>query len=199
LNKFLIRLADILFSGLGLLFFIVPGLLIALLIRIDSVGPVIFRQWRVGKGGKDFRLLKFRTMTLNAEAKGLITVGMEDPRITRVGSILRKTKLDEIPQLWNVLLGEMCIVGPRPEVRKYVDKYTAEQQIVLSVRPGITDYASIKFSNENELLSKSSDPDSYYVNYLIGEKIRLNMNFIEKPSFGKYLTIIWLTIKKVFF
>lgn len=199
LNRILIRSADIFFSFLGLIFFLIPAIIIAILIKFDSKGPVIFKQTRVGKGGKDFRLLKFRTMNRNAESKGLITVGTADPRITGIGSVLRRTKLDEIPQLYNVLLGEMSLVGPRPEVRKYVDQYSPEHRIVLSVRPGITDFASIKFSNENELLSKSDDPDQYYVEHLIPEKIRLNMNFIEKPTIGNYLTIIWLTLKKLFF
>lgn len=197
-NKFLIRTADIFFSGIALLLFIPAAIVIAVFIKINSAGPVIFRQKRVGKGGKDFRLLKFRTMVLNADSKGLITIGTKDPRITRVGAYLRRSKWDEIPQLWNVLVGEMSLVGPRPEVRKYVDLYTEEQKIVLSVRPGITDYASIKFSDENELLSKSTDPERYYIEHILPEKIRLNMYFIEKPSFGKYLDIIWQTILKVF-
>lgn len=199
MNKILIRTADIIFSILGLLLFLLPGLIIAIMIKFNSAGSVLFRQWRVGKGGKDFSLLKFRTMVINADKQGLITVGVNDPRITGIGAFLRRTKLDEVPQLWNVLIGEMSLVGPRPEVRKYVDQYTQEQKAVLTVAPGITDYASIKFSNENELLSKSNDPDRYYVDFLIPEKIRLNMVFIESPSFGKYLTIIWLTIRKVCF
>ena len=199
LNRILIRSADLIFSILGLILFLIPGIIIAILILLDSKGPVMFRQIRVGKGGKDFQLMKFRTMAVNSEAKGLITVGVSDPRITKIGSVLRRTKLDEIPQLYNVLIGEMSLVGPRPEVRKYVDQYSKEQQIVLSVRPGITDFASIKFSNENELLSKSNDPDQYYVEYLIPEKIRLNMKFIQKPNIGNYLNIIWLTFRKVFF
>ncbi len=197
-NRVLIRSADLFFSVGGLLLFLPLGLLIALLVKLDSSGPVIFRQWRVGKEGKEFRLLKFRTMVQNAESKGLITIGMNDPRITDLGALLRRTKLDEVPQLWNVLIGEMSLVGPRPEVRKYVDQYTPEQRIVLSIRPGITDFASIKFSDENELLSKSANPDLYYVEYLIPEKIRLNMNFIQMPSFRNYLTIIWMTVRKLF-
>jgi len=199
LNRIFIRLADLIFSILGLILFLIPGIIISFLILFNSKGPVIFKQIRVGKGGKDFQLLKFRTMAVNSEAKGLITVGISDPRITKIGSALRGTKLDEIPQLYNVLIGEMSLVGPRPEVRKYVDQYSENQRIVLTVRPGITDYASIKFSNENELLSKSSDPDQYYVEYLIPEKIRLNMKFIQNPNIGNYLNIIWLTFRKVFF
>ncbi len=199
LNRIFIRLADLIFSILGLILFLIPGIIISFLILFNSKGPVIFKQIRVGKGGKDFQLLKFRTMAVNSEAKGLITVGISDPRITKIGSALRRTKLDEIPQLYNVLIGEMSLVGPRPEVRKYVDQYSENQRIVLTVRPGITDYASIKFSNENELLSKSSDPDQYYVEYLIPEKIRLNMKFIQNPNIGNYLNIIWLTFRKVFF
>ncbi len=186
-------------SAFGLILFLPFGLIISILILLNSTGPIIFRQWRVGKGGKEFRLLKFRTMHIDSESKGLITVGIKDPRITTIGAFLRRTKLDEIPQLVNVLIGEMSLVGPRPEVKKYVDKYTTDQRIVLSVKPGITDFASIKFSNENELLSKSDDPDKYYVEYLIPEKIRLNLTFIQQQSFKNYLLIILLTIRKVIF
>ena len=137
LNRIFIRLADLIFSILGLILFLIPGIIISFLILFNSKGPVIFKQIRVGKGGKDFQLLKFRTMAVNSEAKGLITVGISDPRITKIGSALRRTKLDEIPQLYNVLIGEMSLVGPRPEVRKYVDQYSENQRIVLTVRPGI--------------------------------------------------------------
>ncbi len=199
MNSFLIRLSDLVFSFIGILLFLIPGLIISILIRLDSSGPVIFRQWRVGKEGKEFRLLKFRTMVVNADSRGLITIGSKDPRITRVGAMLRKSKLDEVPQLWNVLTGQMSLVGPRPEVKKYVDRYSPEQRLVLRVRPGITDFASIKYSNENDILMQSDDPDKFYVEHLVPEKIRLNMNFINKPTYLNYLTIVWLTLKKILF
>jgi lipopolysaccharide/colanic/teichoic acid biosynthesis glycosyltransferase len=199
MNSFLIRISDLIFSFIGLLLFLIPGLIISILIRLDTPGPVIFRQWRVGRGGKEFRLLKFRTMVVNAASGGVITIGSADPRITRTGAILRKTKLDEIPQLWNVLTGQMSLVGPRPEVKKYVDMYSPEQRLILKVRPGITDFASIKYSDENDILQQSDDPDKYYVEHLIPEKIRLNMNFICRPTYFNYLTIVWLTLKKILF
>lgn len=197
MNKFLIRASDILLSLVGLILLAPFMLLISVWITLDSTGPVIFRQNRVGKNNRDFILYKFRTMVVNAEKQGLITVGTRDSRITRSGAFLRKFKLDELPQLWNVLIGDMSLVGPRPEVRKYVDLYTPEQRIVLSVRPGITDLASIVFSNENEVLSRQKDPDTYYIQVIMPEKIRLNLVFIEHPSWIKYLSIIFKTIRKI--
>lgn len=197
MNKFLIRASDILLSLVGLILLAPFMLLISCWIGLDSKGPVIFRQSRVGKNDRDFILYKFRTMVINAEKQGLITVGTRDSRITRSGAFLRKFKLDEVPQLWNVLTGDMSLVGPRPEVRKYVDLYTPEQRIVLSVKPGITDLASIVFSNENEVLSSQKDPDTYYIQVIMPEKIRLNLVFIEHPSWTKYLNIIIKTIRKI--
>lgn len=198
MNKFLIRFFDIVFSLVGLIVLSPILMLIALLIVIDSSGPVIFRQWRVGKDNCDFRLFKFRTMHINSDKMGLITVGSRDPRITRVGIFLRRFKLDELPQLLNVLLGQMSLVGPRPEVRRYADLYTpALQTIVLSVRPGITDFASIEYSNENELLSKVNDPEHFYINEVLPAKIKLNLIFIENPTFGNYMRIIFRTVGKI--
>lgn len=147
---------------------------------------------------RDFILLKFRTMKTASESSGLITVGVKDPRITKVGYFLRKYKLDELPQLVNVLQGDMSLVGPRPEVRKYVSLYSAEQMKVLSVKPGITDFASIEYSNENHILGKSTDPDKIYIEEIMPAKIELNMKFIEHPTVSNYFLIIFKTFAKVF-
>lgn len=198
MNKSLIRLFDILFSVGGLIIFSPILILIAIIILIDSPGPVIFSQWRVGKGNSDFRLFKFRTMHVDSDKKGLITVGHRDPRVTRAGVFLRKYKFDELPQLFNVLIGQMSLVGPRPEVRRYADLFTPDlQSIVLSVKPGITDMASIEYSNESELLSKVQDPEHFYVNEVLPAKVKLNLIFIENPTFVNYLRIIFRTIGKI--
>ncbi len=198
MNKFLIRLFDILFSLIGLFAFSPILILIAIAIKIDSPGPIIFLQSRVGKNNTDFQLFKFRTMNIDSDKMGLITVGSRDPRITRIGIFLRRFKLDELPQLLNVLFGQMSLVGPRPEVRRYADLYTpALQTIVLSVRPGITDFASIEYSNENELLSKVKDPEHFYINEVLPAKIKLNLIFIENPTFGNYMRIIFRTVGKI--
>ncbi len=198
INRFLIRLFDLLFSFLGLIILSPLLLIIALVVFIDSPGKVIFTQWRVGKNNRDFELYKFRTMKINADKLGLITVGMKDPRITRSGAFIRKYKLDELPQLLNVFNGQMSLVGPRPEVRKYTEQYSlANQMIVLSVKPGITDIASIEYSKENELLSGVNDPEKYYIDVVMPAKIRLNLNFIENPTLSNYLRIIIKTIDKL--
>lgn len=198
INRFLIRLFDLLFSFLGLIILSPLLLIIALVVLIDSPGKVIYTQWRVGKNNRDFKLYKFRTMKINADKLGLITVGMKDPRITRSGAFIRKYKLDELPQLLNVFNGQMSLVGPRPEVRKYTEQYSlANQMIVLSVKPGITDIASIEYSKENELLSGVNDPEKYYIDVLMPAKIRLNLNFIENPTLSNYLRIIIKTIDKL--
>ncbi len=171
-------------------------LLLALWIKIDSRGAVIYRQKRVGRYGKEFSMFKFRTM-YQGNDKLLLTLGDDDRRITPVGYYLRKFKLDELPQLVNVFLGEMSIVGPRPEVKKYVDLYTDEQKTILNVRPGITDYASIAYANENELLARHPNPEQYYIDKIMPEKIKLNRVFIDQPSIGNYFKIILLTAKKV--
>lgn len=198
MNKYLIRVFDFLFSLGGLVVFSPILLVIAILIKLDSHGPIIFRQSRVGKNNIDFKLFKFRTMKINSDQKGLITVGANDPRITKIGLILRKYKFDELPQLINVLFGQMSLVGPRPEVRRYAEQYESSMQsIVLSVKPGITDFASIEYSNENELLSTVKDPEHYYVNEVLPAKIKLNLIFIENPTFGNYLRIIFRTVGKI--
>lgn len=192
------RFFDIFFSTLGLIILSPLFLLLAIWIKIDSKGPTFYKQLRVGKDGKDFYLYKFRTMVVDADKKGFITVGKRDPRITSTGYYLRKYKLDELPQLMNVLRGEMSFVGPRPEVRKYVNMYTEEQRKVLSVKPGITDYASIQYIDENIVLAKSDDPERTYIDIIIPEKIRYNMKYIEHQSVKEYFTIIFLTIRKIF-
>lgn len=193
----MIRLCDILLSLLGLLILSPLFVIVAIWIVIDNPGPVFYRQQRVGKDGKDFGLLKFRSMRVGADKMSLITVGDRDPRVTRAGYYIRKYKLDELPQLWNVLIGDMSLVGPRPEVRHYVDKYTEQQRLVLSVRPGITDYASIEFIDENTILAGSSDPEQTYIEQIIPAKIALNMRFIEHQTFGEYIKIIFLTFTNI--
>ena len=185
------RLFDIVASGLGLLVLSPLFLILAIWIKLDSKGPVFYKQIRVGRNNNDFRLFKFRSMRVGSDKKGLITVGERDPRITRSGYFIRKYKLDEFPQLINVFIGDMSLVGPRPEVRKYVEMYTPEQMHVLDVRPGITDPASIKFRNENELMEKAADPEDYYINVIMQDKIKLYLEYVENASF-------WYDIKLIF-
>lgn len=192
------RLFDLLASFIGLLILLLPLLIISLCVLFSGPGGIFYRQLRVGRYGKDFRLWKFRTMRPDSDKKGLLTVGGRDPRVTRVGYFLRKYKLDELPQLLNVLSGDMSLVGPRPEVRKYVDLYNDEQKRVLDVRPGITDYASIEYSDENELLAKSSDPEKTYIEEVMPAKLKLNAKYIAEKSFATDLKIIFRTIGKVF-
>jgi lipopolysaccharide/colanic/teichoic acid biosynthesis glycosyltransferase len=173
-------------------------MVIAIWIKTDSTGPVLYLQERIGKSGKPFRIFKFRTMRTNADKQGLLTVGGRDPRVTGAGYHLRKYKLDELPQLFNVLIGHMSLVGPRPEVKKYVDLYSTDQRKVLSVKPGITDYASIEYSNENELLARSDDPESTYIKEVMPAKLRLNLKYIQEQSLVTDLRIIFQTLKKVF-
>lgn len=191
------RLFDILFSLIGLVILSPVFLIIYILIIIESPGGGFYSQERVGKNGTTFKLLKFRSMRTGADKQGLITVGGHDSRITRMGYIIRKYKIDELPQLLNVLKGDMSLVGPRPEVRKYVDMYTDEQRCVLSIKPGITDYASIEYSDENVILGQADDPDKVYVEQIMPDKIRLNMRYIENHNLMEYFKIIFLTIKKI--
>ena len=191
------RLFDITASGLGLLVLSPLFLILAVWIKLDSPGPVFYRQVRVGRGKKDFRLFKFRSMRVGSDKKGLITVGGHDPRVTRSGYYIRKYKLDELPQLINVFIGDMSLVGPRPEVRKYVDLYTPEQLRVLDVRPGITDMASIRYRNENELLEQAADPEQYYRDVVMQDKLRINLEYVADHSFIKDLKIIFMTFKAV--
>lgn len=189
------RLFDVCFSSLALLLLSPLGLLIALCIIVDSGVPVFYVQQRVGRKNKDFGLYKFRTMRKNSDAKGLLTVG-KDSRITKAGHILRKYKLDELPQFLNVLKGEMSIVGPRPEVRKYVDLYTSDQMKVLEVSPGITDLASLMYIDESELLARSAHPEKTYIEEIMPHKLRLNLEYLSKRSFFSDLGIIFRTLKR---
>ena len=193
----MIRFFDFILGLVGLVVLAPIFIMLAIWIKIDSKGPVFYKQVRVGQNGIDFGLFKFRSMVVDADKKGLITVGGRDPRITRSGYFIRKYKLDELPQLINVLLGDMSLVGPRPEVRKYVELYTDEQQKVLSVKPGITDYASIEYMDENEILGKSSDPEKTYIEEIMSEKIKYNMKYIQNKSLMEYFKIIFLTILKI--
>lgn len=193
----MIRLCDILFSFFGLLFLSPLFIIVALWIVIDNPGPIFYRQQRVGRNGIDFGLWKFRSMRIGSDKTGLITIGERDPRITSAGYYIRKYKLDELPQLINVMVGDMSLVGPRPEVRKYVDTYTSEQRKVLSVRPGITDYASIEYIDENAILAKAIDPDKTYIEEIIPAKIALNMRYINHQTLGEYFKIIFLTFYNI--
>lgn len=187
------RVFDVMASGLGLLLLSPLFLIIAIWVKADSPGPVFYRQTRVGRGNRDFRLFKFRSMRVGSDKKGLITVGGRDPRVTRSGYYIRKYKLDELPQLINVFTGDMSLVGPRPEVRKYVDLYTPQQLHVLDVRPGITDLASIRYRNENELLEQAANPEQYYREVVMQDKLRINLEYIADRSFFKDIKIIFLT------
>lgn len=195
------RLFDILASGLGLIVLSPVFLILAIWIKCDSEGPVFYRQVRVGRWNKDFRIFKFRSMRVGADKGSLVTIGGRDPRITRSGYFIRKFKFDELPQLINVLVGDMSLVGPRPEVRHYVDYYTPEQMHVLDVRPGITDPASIKFRNENELMEKAEDPEKYYIEVIMQEKIKLYLEYVKKHNFWYDLGLIfktfWVIVKEM--
>ena len=191
------RLFDIIFSALGLVILSPLLLIIWLLIVLESRGGGFYTQERIGKDGVPFRLFKFRSMRPDSDKGSLITIGGHDSRITRSGYFIRKYKLDELPQLWNVLKGDMSLVGPRPEVRRYVDLYTPEQRVVLRVRPGITDYASIEYADENEILGKADDPERTYIEQIMPEKIRYNLKYINHPTVGEYFKIIFLTFKKI--
>lgn len=193
----MIRFYDILFSIIGLVILSPLFTVLYLLIKIESQGGGFYSQERIGKNGKPFKLFKFRSMRIGSDKKGLITIGEKDNRITKTGFILRKYKLDELPQLWNVFIGDMSLVGPRPEVKKYTDLYTEEQKQVLQVRPGITDWASIKYVDENKILGESKDPDDAYVNLIMPNKIKLNMVYIQHQTLGEYFKIIFTTFKEI--
>lgn len=191
------RLFDICASIGGLLVLALPFCMVAIIIKLTSKGPVYFRQERVGKNGKTFRIYKFRTMTVNAEAQGMqITVGA-DRRITKIGQILRKTKIDELPQLINVLKGEMSFVGPRPEVPRYVELYSDYQKNILKIKPGITELASIVYRDENEVLAQSEDPEKTYIEEIMPKKIELNMEYMQKMSFWYDIKLIFKTFAAV--
>ncbi len=187
------RLFDIIASGLGLIVLSPLFLILAIWIKLDSTGPVFYRQVRVGRNNKDFRIFKFRSMRVGSDKGSLVTIGGHDPRITKSGYFIRKFKLDEFPQLINVFVGDMSLVGPRPEVRHYVDYWTLEQMHVLDVRPGITDPASIKFRNENELMEKAEDPEKYYIEVIMQEKIKLYLEYVERHNFFYDIGLIFKT------
>lgn len=191
------RVFDFIVSLLILAVFFPFGLILASAIVLESRGGVFYRQERIGRYGKPFRLWKFRTMRPDADKLGKLTVGMRDPRITRVGYFIRKSKLDEFPQFINVLIGEMSIVGPRPEVKEYVDLYTEEQREILKVKPGITDYASLEYFRENELLGKSENPKKTYIEEIMPAKLALNKKYLENPTIGRDIKIMWLTFLKI--
>lgn len=191
------RIFDIVMSGLGLICLSPLFLVLAVWIKCDSAGPVFYRQVRVGRGNKDFRLFKFRSMRPDSDKLGLITVGGHDPRVTRSGYYIRKYKLDEFPQLINVFVGDMSLVGPRPEVRKYVDLYTPEQLRVLNVRPGITSLASIRYRNENEILAKAEDPDKAYVEQIMPDKIAIDLEYVENTSLTNDIKLIFKTFGEI--
>lgn len=187
------RIFDLFFAFLGIMLLLPIYLLIAIFIKLDSKGEILYKQERIGKEGIPFYVLKFRTMVPDAFSKGALTVGSRDPRVTGVGFYLRKYKLDELPQLFNVFFGEMSFVGPRPELKKYTDLYNENQRLVLSVKPGITDYASIKYRNENDLLAQSSDPEKLYIEEIMPHKLELNLQYIKNNNIFKDIEIIFLT------
>lgn len=190
------RLIDVILSLLGLTLLLPLFIIIAIAIVFDSMGPIFFRQYRVGKNGIEFKMYKFRTMKINAEVQGFLTT-RQDKRITATGKFLRHYKLDELPQLINVVKGDMSLVGPRPEVKKYVTLYTPTQRKVLAVRPGITDLASIRFIDESELLS-TEDVERIYVTEIMPAKISLNLQYIENQTLLNDFKILIITLGKLF-
>jgi len=191
------RVFDFTFSFLGLLIMFPVFLFIAISIKLSTKGPIFYKQLRVGRNNKDFKIFKFRTMKLHSDKQGLLTVGGKDSRITSVGYYLRKYKLDELPQLINVFIGNMSFVGPRPEVRNYVNYYSEDQLKVLQVKPGITDLASIEFRNENDLLSNASDPNQFYINEIMPKKIEINLRYLENRSLLKDIIVIFKTFRAI--
>ena len=184
-------------SGCGLIVLSPLLLVLAIWIKLDSKGPVFYRQVRVGRHNRDFRIFKFRSMRVGADKGSLVTIGGRDPRVPRSGYYIRKYKFDELPQLINVFIGDMSLVGPRPEVRHYVNYWTPEQMHVLDVRPGITDPASIKFRNENELMEKAADPEDYYIHVIMQEKIKLYLEYVKNASFWYDIKLIFKTFEVI--
>jgi lipopolysaccharide/colanic/teichoic acid biosynthesis glycosyltransferase len=190
----MLRIFDFSFSLLGLILLSPFFLLIALIVKLSSSGPVFYTQPRIGLNRIEFTLIKFRTMLQHSDKLGLITVGGRDPRVTSIGYFLRKFKLDELPQLINVLVGDMSLVGPRPEVKKYVNLYTKEQRKIFSIRPGITDWASIYFRDENVILGLSADPEKDYIEKIMPEKLNYNLIYIQNYGVAEYFKIIFCTL-----
>lgn len=195
----MIRFLDLIFSFFGLFLLSPFFLFIAIFIKLTSRGSVIYKQPRIGLNGLEFNVFKFRTMRQNSDKLGLITVGGRDPRVTSIGYFLRKFKLDELPQLINVLIGDMSLVGPRPEVSKYVNLYTQEQRKVLSIRPGITDWASIYYHDENEILGKSSNPEKDYIEKVMPDKLNYNLIYFKNYGIKEYFKIIFTTLRYILF
>ncbi|WP_069660292.1 sugar transferase [Arcticibacter eurypsychrophilus] len=193
------RIFDVLVSLLGIILLIPLFLLVSICIMINSKGGVLYRQTRIGRNSAAFSLLKFRTMRIGADQTGELTIGFRDSRITPCGYFLRKYKIDELPQLFNILTGEMSFVGPRPEVSKYVNLYNLQQQRVLSVKPGITDWASITYINENQLLATSANPETFYIEQVIPDKIKQNLKYVDHHNLWIDMKIILLTIKNIVF
>ena len=192
------RMLDIVVSLIGLICFFPLLLVVTVLIKLDSTGPVFFRQERIGMRFRPFQILKFRTMVQDSSSRGQsITVG-DDPRITRVGWFLRKTKIDELPQLINVLRGEMALVGPRPELPRYVELFRQEYEEILKMRPGITDLASIKYRDEAALLARSKNPEEEYVTHVLPDKINLGKEYIKRSSVLFDLTLMFKTFLRLF-
>ncbi len=191
------RIFDLFFSCVGIMLLSPIYCIIAIIIKLDSNGNILYKQERIGLNGVPFNVLKFRTMVPNAFSKGALTVGSRDSRVTNVGYYLRKYKLDELPQLFNVLFGEMSFVGPRPEVKKYTDLYDQHQKLVLSVKPGITDFASIKYRNENDLLAASENPEKIYIEEIMPHKLELNLKYIRNHNVFKDVEIIFLTFYSI--
>ena len=195
-NQIIKRVCDFILSLIGIIVLSPIFIIVSIAIKLDSRGKILFLQKRVGRYGKEFNIYKFRTMVSNAEKLGKqITVG-NDNRITKVGAFLRKYKIDELPQLFNVLKGDMSLVGPRPEVPKYVKLYSEEQKKVLNVRPGITDMASLRYKDENEILGKVDNPEEYYINVIMKDKLKLNLEYIEKSNIFFDLYLIIKTVVK---
>lgn len=188
------RLFDIVCSFFGLVFLSWLFVFVALWVGLSSRGGVFYRQRRVGRCNRDFTIYKFRSMRVNSDRQGLLTIGGRDGRITKAGVFIRKHKLDELPQLFNVLRGDMSFVGPRPEVRKYVELYTEEQKKVLTVRPGITSLSSIKYRNENEILSRSDNPEQYYIDVIMQDKLAIELDYLEQRSLLTDIKVIFQTI-----
>lgn len=191
------RIFDIIASGLGIACLSPLFLILAIWIKADSRGPVFYHQTRVGRHNRDFRLFKFRSMRPNSDRLGLITIGGRDPRVTRSGYYIRKYKLDELPQLINVFIGDMSLVGPRPEVRKYVDMYTPEQLHVLDVRPGITSLASIRYRNENDILAAADDPDRAYIEQVMPDKLAIDLQYVTRANLLTDIRIIFSTFSAI--
>lgn len=191
------RIFDIIFSSIGLILLSPILFIIAILIVIDSNGPVLFKQSRVGQYNRDFKIFKFRTMHMDSDKMGLLTVGDKDPRVTKMGYFLRKYKFDELPQLINVLQGTMSFVGPRPEVRKYVDFYSKDDLQILNTKPGITDLASIEYRNEAELIKKASNPEKVYIEEIMPAKLKLNKLYISNYNLFTDVKIILKTFASI--